>query len=54
MLSRQFYRHLMVVTDVELAAEIQTTADPEASDALSYALRQREAQHRAIDLIGAL
>ncbi|NKS33151.1 hypothetical protein GS534_24295 [Rhodococcus hoagii] len=62
MLSRQFHRHLMVATDVELAAEIQTTTDPEAHDALTSTahdaltstIRQREDYHHAIDLIGAL
>ncbi|WIF20536.1 hypothetical protein SEA_JFLIX2_45 [Rhodococcus phage Jflix2] len=53
MLSRQFHRHLMVATDADLAAEIQTTTDPEAHDALSSTIREREDYHHAIDLIGA-
>ena len=54
MLSRQFHRHLMVATDADLAAEIRLTTDAEAHAALTFAIRQREDYHRAIDLLGGI
>lgn len=49
MLSRRFYRHLMIVSNDELAAEIRITIDPEALAALVDAQRQRRDIHEAIE-----
>ncbi|AEV52011.1 hypothetical protein [Rhodococcus phage REQ1] len=49
MLSRQFTRHLMIASDVDLAAEARLTVDPEARAALMATIYDRRDQHDAID-----
>lgn len=49
MLSRQFYRHLQLATDDELAAEVRLTLDHEELDVLLDAIQQRRDVGEAIE-----